>query len=205
MPLYNRGSSFYAVYCLSKEEASKIGKKQIWISLHTKDRGLAEQRYFMVMSDIVKKIRLTTFKETPMPTPFTIPQELLHASLKDTKNKLRQIGYGGIYPYDKPLIELLLVEYLNDKIQAEKNKAGVPMIAELYQNRFNEAHGYYYNGDFSLIKEESAAFFENENLPRPSDTTQVIVNEVFMRAHLQFLDYMVSYLNGESPALPTQI
>ncbi len=205
MPLYNRGSSFYAVYCLSKEEASKIGKKQIWISLHTKDRGLAEQRYFMVMSDIVKKIRLTTFKETPMPTPFTIPQELLHASLKDTKNKLRQIGYGGIYPYDKPLIELLLVEYLNDKIQAEKNKAGVPMIAELYQNRFNEAHGYYYNGDFSLIKEESAAFFENKNLPRPSDTTQVIVNEVFMRAHLQFLDYMVSYLNGESPALPTQI
>lgn len=205
MPLYNRGSSFYAVYCLSKEEASKIGKKQIWISLHTKDRGLAEQRYFMVMSDIVKKIRLTTFKETPMPTPFTIPQELLRASLKDTKNKLRQIGYGGIYPYDKPLIELLLVEYLNDKIQAEKNKAGVPMIAELYQNRFNEAHGYYYNGDFSLIKEESAAFFENKNLPRPSDTTQVIVNEVFMRAHLQFLDYMVSYLNGESPALPTQI
>ncbi len=205
MPLYNRGSSFYAVYCLSKEEASKIGKKQIWISLHTKDRGLAEQRYFMVMSDIVKKIRLTTFKETPMPTPFTIPQELLHASLKDTKNKLRQIGYGGIYPYDKPLIELLLVEYLNDKIQAEKNKAGVPMIAELYQNRFNEAHGYYYNGDFSLIKEECAAFFENKNLPRPSDTTQVIVNEVFMRAHLQFLDYMVSYLNGESPALPTQI
>ena len=188
-----------------KKKLPKSAKKQIWISLHTKDRGLAEQRYFMVMSDIVKKIRLTTFKETPMPTPFTIPQELLHASLKDTKNKLRQIGYGGIYPYDKPLIELLLVEYLNDKIQAEKNKAGVPMIAELYQNRFNEAHGYYYNGDFSLIKEECAAFFENKNLPRPSDTTQVIVNEVFMRAHLQFLDYMVSYLNGESPALPTQI
>ncbi len=122
MPLYNRGSSFYAVYCLSKEEASKIGKKQIRISLHTKDRGLAEQRYFMVMSDIVKKIRLTTFKETPMPTPFTIPQELLRASLKDTKNKLRQIGYGGIYPYDKPLIELLPVEYLNDKICWIKQK-----------------------------------------------------------------------------------
>ena len=64
------------------------------------------------------------------------------------------------------------------------------MIAELYQNRFNEAHSYYYNGDFSLIKEKSAAFFENENLPCPSDTTQVIVNEGFMRAHLQFPDYM---------------
>ena len=74
------------------------------------------------MSDIVKKIRLTTFKETPMPTPFTIPQELLRASLKDTKNKLRQIGYGGIYPYDKPLIELLPVEYLNDKICWIKQK-----------------------------------------------------------------------------------
>ena len=48
------------------------------------------------------------------------------------------------------------------------------MIAELYQNRFNEAHGYYYNGDFSLIKEESAAFFENENLPRPSNTTTAL-------------------------------
>ena len=85
MTLYNRGFSYYAVHNLSKAEAVREGRKQIWISLHTKDRGLAEQRYFMVMSDIVKKIRLTTFKETPMPTPFTIPQELLRASLKDTK------------------------------------------------------------------------------------------------------------------------
>ncbi len=28
MPLYNRGSSFYTVCCLSKEESSKIGKNK---------------------------------------------------------------------------------------------------------------------------------------------------------------------------------
>lgn len=39
------------------------------------------------------------------------------------------------------------------------------MIAELYQNRFNEAHGYYYNGDFSLIKEECAAFLKTKTCP----------------------------------------
>jgi len=79
------------------------------------------------------------------------------------------------------------------------------MIADIYQNRFNEAHGYYYNGDFSLIDDECNAYFEQENLPRPTDSVKNIAREVFMRAQLQFLDYMVKYLNGEKPVLPTQI
>ena len=202
MTLYNRGTSFYAVHNLSKAEAAQEGRKQIWISLHTKDRGLAEQRYFVVMSELMKRLRV---KDGIMTTSWTIPQELLVAGLKDTKNKLRQSGYGCVYPYDKHLIELLLVEYLQDKIRTEQNKAGVPMIADIYQNRFNEAHGYYYNGDFSLIDDECNAYFERENLPRPTDSTRNVVREVFMRVQLQFLDYMVSYLNREKPALPTQI
>ena len=202
MTLYNRGFSYYAVHNLSKAEALQEGRKQIWISLHTKDRGLAEQRYFVVMSELMKRLR---FKDETMTTPFQIPDELLLPSLKEAKNKLRQSGYGCVYPYDKHLIELLLVEHLQDKIRTEQNKAGVPMIADIYQNRFNEAHGYYYNGDFSLIDDECNAYFEQENLPRPTDSVKNIVREVFMRAQLQFLDYMVKYLNGEKPVLPTQI
>ncbi len=202
MTLYNRDFSYYAVYNLSKAEALHEGRKQIWISLHTKDRGLAEQRYYVVMSELMKRLRV---KEDIMTTSWTIPQELLVAGLKDTKNKLRQSGYGCVYPYDKHLIELLMVEYLQNKIRTEQNKAGVPMIADIYQNRFNEAHGYYYNGDFSLIDDECDAYFEQENLPRPTDSTRNVVREVFMRVQLQFLDYMVKYLNGEKPALPTQI
>ncbi len=202
MTLYNRGFSYYAVHNLSKAEAVREGRKQIWISLHTKDRGLAEQRYFMVMSELMKRLR---FKDETMTTPFQIPDELLLPSLKETKAKLRQSGYGCVYPYDKHLTELLLVEYLQNKIRTEQNKAGVPMIADIYQNRFNEAHGYYYNGDFSLIDDECNAYFEQENLPRSTASTRNVVCEVFMRAQLQFLDYMVKYLNGEKPALPTQI
>ena len=202
MTLYNRGFSYYAVHNLSKAEALQEGRKQIWISLHTKDRGLAEQRYFVVMSELMKRLR---FKDETMTTPFQIPDELLLPSLKETKDKLRQSGYGCVYPYDKHLIELLLVEHLQNKIRTEQNKAGVPMIADIYQNRFNEAHGYYYNGDFSLIDDECNAYFEQENLPRPTDSVKNIVREVFMRAQLQFLDYMVKYLNGEKPVLPTQI
>ena len=202
MTLYNRGYSYYAVHSLSKTEALREGRKQIWISLHTKDRGLAEQRYFVVMSELMKRLR---FKDETMTTPFQIHDELLLSSLKEAKNKLRQSGYGCVYPYDKHLIELLLVEYLQNKIRTEQNKAGVPMIADIYQNRFNETHGYYYNGDFSLIDGECDAYFEQENLPRPTDSTRNVVREVFMRVQLQFLDYMVKYLNGEKPVLPTQI
>ena len=202
MTLYNRGYSYYAVHNLSKAEAVQEGRKQIWISLHTKDRGLAEQRYYVVMSELMKRLRV---KDGIMTTPFQVPDELLLPSLKETKDKLRQSGYGCVYPYDKHLVELLIVEYLQDKIRTEQNKAGVPMIADIYQNRFNEAHGYYYNGDFSLIDDECDAYFEQESLPRPTDSTRNVVREVFMRVQLQFLDYMVSYLNGEKPALPTQI
>lgn len=106
MTLYNRGFSYYAVHNLSKAEALREGRKQIWISLHTKDRGLAEQRYFVVMSELMKRLR---FKDETMTTPFQIPDELLLPSLKEAKNKLRQSGYGCVYPYDKHLIELLLV------------------------------------------------------------------------------------------------
>ncbi len=201
MTLYNRGFSYYAAHSLSKTEALREGRKQIWISLHTKDRGLAEQRYFVVMSELMKRLR---FKNETMTTPFQIPAELLISSLKETKAKLRQSGYGCVYPYDKHLIELLLVEHLQDKIRTEQNKAGLPMIADIYQNRFNEAHGYYYNGDFSLIDDECDAYFEQENLPRPTDSTRNVVREVFMRAQLQFLDYMIKCMNGEKPALPTQ-
>ena len=202
MTLYNRGTSFYAVHTFSKTEAVQEGRKQIWISLHTKDRGLAEQRYFVVMSELMKRLRV---KDGIMTTPFQIPDELLLPSLKETKNKLRQSGYGCVYPYDKYLTELLLVECLQNKIRTEQNKAGVPMIADIYQNRFNEAHGYYYNGDFSLIDDECNAYFERENLPRPTDSVKNIVREVFMRVQLQFLDYMVKYMNEEKPVLPTQI
>lgn len=188
MTLYNRGCSYYAVHTLSKAEALHDRRKQIWISLHTKDRGLAEQRYFMVMSELMKRLR---FKDEKMTTPFQIPDELLLPGLKETKAKLRQSGYGCVYPYDKHLTELLLVEYLQNKIRTEQNKAGVPMIADIYQNRFNEAHGYYYNGDFSLIDDECDAYFERENLPRPTDSIRNVVREIFMRVQLQFLDYMV--------------
>ncbi len=67
MTLYNRGFSYYAVHSLSKAETLREGRKQIWISLHTKDRGLAEQRYFVVMSELMKRLH---FKDETMTTPF---------------------------------------------------------------------------------------------------------------------------------------
>ena len=205
MALYNRGTSFYAVLNISKQKARTVGKKQIWVSLHTKDRGLAEQRYFVVMSKLINDNRLSDLKDAAMPDTLTVPFDLLNVSLNEAKAKLRQTGYGGIYPYDKHLTELLSVAYLRDKIQAEKNKAGVPMVADIYQLRFNEARGAYYTGDFSLMNGECDDFFKRENLPRPTESTECIVREVFMRLQVQFLDYMVKYLNGTQPALPMQI
>lgn len=49
MTLLNRKCSYYAVCNIPKINRNYFNeKKQIWISLHTKDRTIAEQRYYLI-------------------------------------------------------------------------------------------------------------------------------------------------------------
>lgn len=57
MKLYNRLSSFYIVINVPKCLRKRIGKSQIWRSLHTKDRRIANLRAGMIKMSVHKLAR----------------------------------------------------------------------------------------------------------------------------------------------------
>ena len=59
MKLYNRLSSFYIVINVPKCLRKRIGKSQIWRSLHTKDRRIANLRAGMIKMSVHKPVSYT--------------------------------------------------------------------------------------------------------------------------------------------------
>ena len=55
MTLYNRGYSYYAILRVSRNACHPSGKKQVWISLRTTDKKIAQQRYIVVASKILNQ------------------------------------------------------------------------------------------------------------------------------------------------------
>lgn len=60
MSLYNRGTSYYAVLNVPTAFRSLVGKRQLWVSLRTKNKQIAQRRYIVVMSDLYERL---DFKE----------------------------------------------------------------------------------------------------------------------------------------------
>lgn len=63
MKLYNRLSSFYIVINVPKCLRKRIGKSQIWRSLHTKDRRIANLRAGMIKMSVHKLFTEEQMKE----------------------------------------------------------------------------------------------------------------------------------------------
>ena len=56
MSLYNRGTSYYAVLNVPTAFRSLVGKRQLWVSLRTKNKQIAQRRYIVVMSDLFERL-----------------------------------------------------------------------------------------------------------------------------------------------------
>lgn len=56
MSLYNRGTSYYAVLNVPTAFRSLVGKRQLWVSLRTKNKQIAQRRYIVVMSDLYERL-----------------------------------------------------------------------------------------------------------------------------------------------------
>lgn len=70
MHLYNRGSSFYVVVNVPRDLVPIYRKKQIWVSLRTKDKNIANIRSLMILSKLehqflVERQNMSVFKNTP--------------------------------------------------------------------------------------------------------------------------------------------
>lgn len=103
MKLYNRLSSFYIVINVPKCLRKRIGKSQIWRSLHTKDRRIANLRAGMIKMSVHKLFTEEQMKEA-----------------QEIDGMLRDISCDGIghseMDYTEDFAEMVAYEACREKV-----------------------------------------------------------------------------------------
>ncbi len=108
MKLYNRLSSFYIVINVPKCLRKRIGKSQIWRSLHTKDRRIANLRAGMIKMSVHKLFTEEQMKEA-----------------QEIDGMLRDISCDGIghseMDYTEDFAEMVAYEACREKVRSVLN------------------------------------------------------------------------------------
>lgn len=120
MKLYNRLSSFYIVINVPKCLRKRIGKSQIWRSLHTKDRRIANLRAGMIKMSVHKLFTEEQMKEA-----------------QEIDGMLRDISCDGIghseMDYTEDFAEMVAYEACREKVNYAKTYLVSEMIEEYQQ------------------------------------------------------------------------
>lgn len=184
MTLYNRGYSYYAILRVSRNACHPSGKKQVWISLRTTDKKIAQQRYIVVASKILN-------------------QEL------SKHQKREKMGYNkddNTLDFDRQQAEIFAYEWLLNAINEEKSKqAGKVLTSEPYMQQFAMLRSKYSLADYSDMEKTVSLFLLRNGYPFPSEETADILFEAFMRAVLQFCSFMAKMAAGETQNFPERL
>lgn len=184
MTLYNRGYSYYAILRVSRNACHPSGKKQVWISLRTTDKKIAQQRYIVVASKILN-------------------QEL------SKHQKREKMGYNkddNTLDFDRQQAETFAYEWLLNAINEEKAKqAGKVLTSEPYMQQFAMLRSKYSLADYSDMEKTVSLFLLRNGYPFPSEETADILFEAFMRAVLQFCSFMAKMAAGETQNFPERL
>lgn len=136
MKLYNRLSSFYIVINVPKCLRKRIGKSQIWRSLHTKDRRIANLRAGMIKMSVHKLFTEEQMKEA-----------------QEIDGMLRDISCDGIghseMDYTEDFAEMVAYEACREKVNYAKTYLVSEMIEE-YQQKLKIYRDTYKQGDYKL-------------------------------------------------------
>ena len=184
MTLYNRGYSYYAILRVSRNACHSSGKKQVWISLRTTDKKIAQQRYIVVASKILN-------------------QEL------SKHQKREKMGYNkddNTLDFDRQQAETFAYEWLLNAINEEKAKqAGKVLTSEPYMQQFAMLRSKYSLADYSDMEKTVSLFLLRNGYPFPSEETADILFEACMRAVLQFCSFMAKMAAGETQNFPERL
>lgn len=126
MKLYNRLSSFYIVINVPKCLRKRIGKSQIWRSLHTKDRRIANLRAGMIKMSVHKLFTEEQMKEA-----------------QEIDGMLRDISCDGIghseMDYTEDFAEMVAYEACREKVNYAKTYL-VPHLAHSFLIRLSSPY-----------------------------------------------------------------
>ena len=186
MHLYNRGTSYYVVVNVPRKLIPLYRKKQIWISLQTKDKKIANVRSIMIVSRLERQFLI----ERQNMTVFSTPDKRLRVFLNDAPTQSSK-------QYDDYDIKSFALDYCIEK--AETDFPNLPKTLGTVQHYIRLHDQYvlsYQNNDFHLMKDDVDNFINNHKLPKPTEECFTDFFKYFMLAYIQYTELAVNYLQN---------
>lgn len=196
MHLYNRGSSFYVVVNVPRDLVPIYRKKQIWVSLRTKDKNIANIRSLMILSKLehqflVERQNMSVFKNTPF--RFVID----YSGVPCPK---------GSFTYGEADIESFALDFCITKTEDELPTLSKDFSTLQYYKHFhNEYVLAYKNNDFHLVQDAVDIYIASHKMQTPTKECLPVFLKSFMLAYIQYLEMAINYLQGAELKRPTHL
>ena len=188
--LFKRNSIYYAVINIPKSLVPIYHRKQIWQSLHTKDRRIASLRVELETMAIRQRILndLENLKHIPKTaTPKTPPKPEPPIICREVE-------------YTEEEAELHAYDWLMQKSHTESRRLlnGANRMEErkYFQNLLSAYEYKYLQRNYQDIYAETNNYFQEKQLATPTKTCAEMIFNAFMRAKIQLLRYLIEFLNG---------
>lgn len=159
MHLYNRGSSYYLVVNVPCDLIPIYRKKQIWVSLRTKDKNIANIRSLMILSKLeyqflTERQKMSVFK---------------NANIRFTLDYNGMPRPQGTSNYNDVQIENYALDFCITKTEDE-----LPTLSkdfptlQYYKNLHNEYVLAYKNNDFHLVQDALDIYIASHKMLAPT-------------------------------------
>lgn len=196
MHLYNRGSSFYVVVNVPRDLVPIYRKKQIWVSLRTKDKNIANIRSLMILSKLehqflVERQNMSVFKNTPF--RFVID----YSGVPCPK---------GSFTYGEADIESFALDFCITKTEDELLTLSKDFSTLQYYKHLHDEYVWdYKNNDYHLAQDAVDIYIASHKMQVPTKECLPVFLKSFMLAYIQYLEMAINYLQGAELKRPTHL
>ena len=201
MVLYNRGYSFYEVINVPCNLQSLIHKKQIWKSLHTKDKKIANIR----RSAIIAKVYALFSRKTIMNSL----QDNEKTELYDIDKLLEECDTPTLeeeFCFDTSVIESFALDYYERKYNQTLNDLYcTPQTLTCYSSLLQQASKDYIYGDYSSVTSAINIYITKTGLQKPTASNYQQFKRLFMLGYIQYLETLVDYISGKNPRFASSL
>ena len=188
MKLYNRGSSYYVVVNVPRSLISVFKKKQIWQSLHTTDKNVANVRSMAIIAKINNLFVMEKYKMTI---------KGFGDGMDDDFDLNVSPSSDETYDYDDAAIESFALDFCVKNINKDK-KTLIKSLETLnyYNLLLKENIELYHSHNFKNMQPSVDIYISVNHLIKPSEACRDKFLQTFMLALIQYLEIIINYIKG---------
>lgn len=194
MTIFDRGYSFYVVVNIPRPLIPIFKRKQIWKSLHTRDKKVANIRSLSTIARInamfVREMQMKHIKGfgDEYDKDFDIEFDRIFSSVKRIQEP---------YEYSDGAIEDIALDFCIEQISEDKGKVIKSVDTLNYYNLLlKEYIEEYHLGHFAAIESSLERYLYYKKMQKPTESCKENMLRAFLLAFIQYLEFIIEYIKG---------